>query len=335
MIFPTTECNLRCKHCASPPIKPTRWLALKQNGELDEETLDNISRGIDERTHLIFGGTEPLLHPKFIPMLDKICSRKKPKALRIMTNATMFQDSEYAMEFMRKAREAVGNKCRIWVYPSLDDMHAYGSLEPGNKRGEWDSRIHCVKNLIKAVMAEDGMYMIHSALPTEQREERYDEVIRKELGLPENKDKNYRGIDVLTLVKPTVSLERDPNIGHLDKYDVQTAVRKSEAMCLLMNRDNHWRVAVHPDGGVNQYHINCYERPKEWNAADKPLNQILNEMVVKWPHKKIDMRLAEIQKERRGLFVKRLPFKALNDIRETAGEITAIPSAVRNWTKRK
>jgi len=58
-------------------------------------------------------------------------------------------------------------------------------------------------------------------------------------------------------------------------------------------------------------------------------------MVVKWPHKKIDMRLAEIQKERRGLFVKRLPFKALNDIRETAGEITAIPSAVRNWTKRK
>ena len=79
----TNSCNLKCKHCyQDAQLEPTA----------DELTLDEKLRFVDTIANAgvkvpMLSGGEPLLHPDFFPILEKLASRKMHASAA--SNATM------------------------------------------------------------------------------------------------------------------------------------------------------------------------------------------------------------------------------------------------------
>ena len=131
----TNSCNLKCKHCY-------------QNAQLeatpDELTLKEKLDFVDTLAEAgvkvpMLSGGEPLLHPDFFPVLEKLASKKMHASAA--SNGTMITP-----EFARKLKDAGLGYIEI----SLDSISPEKHDEFRGMKGAWEKTVEGIKNCIDA-----------------------------------------------------------------------------------------------------------------------------------------------------------------------------------------
>ena len=80
-IEPASQCNLRCLHCPTGTIAMTRNVMTE---DVEAEILKNIVKFADSfETCVLYHGGEPLLSPRFIPLVNKIREILKNAKIKI------------------------------------------------------------------------------------------------------------------------------------------------------------------------------------------------------------------------------------------------------------
>jgi len=131
----TNMCNLRCKHC---------YQDAKEKGTPDELTLDEKLEFVEamHRTGVkvpVISGGEPLIHPDFFPVLDKMV--EKGMHVAAASNATMITN-----EFARKLKE----HGLAYIEISLDSVNPEKHDVFRGAKGCWDRTVNGIKNCIEA-----------------------------------------------------------------------------------------------------------------------------------------------------------------------------------------
>ena len=131
----TNMCNLRCKHC---------YQDAKEKGTPDELTLEEKLEFVEamHRTGVkvpVISGGEPLIHPDFFPVLDKMV--EKGMHVAAASNATMITN-----EFARKLKE----HGLAYIEISLDSVNPEKHDKFRGAKGCWDRTVNGIKNCIEA-----------------------------------------------------------------------------------------------------------------------------------------------------------------------------------------
>ena len=107
----TTKCTLKCEQCSNY----IPYISKKNNFEIDinnfKKHIDNLIKNVFKLNSLILVGGEPLLHPKFLEILEYSVSKNKIEKIYIFTNCTILF-SEEQLSFIS------ANKKKIHIYLS-------------------------------------------------------------------------------------------------------------------------------------------------------------------------------------------------------------------------
>ena len=131
----TNSCNLKCKHCyQDAQLEPTA----------DELTLDEKLRFVDTLANAgvkvpMLSGGEPLLHPDFFPILEKLASRKMHASAA--SNATMITP-----DFAKKLKDTGLGYIEI----SLDSIIPEKHDDFRGMKGTWGKTVEGIKNCLDA-----------------------------------------------------------------------------------------------------------------------------------------------------------------------------------------
>lgn len=153
----TNMCNLNCKHCyqSAVPYATSDELTL-------EEKLDLVDRLVDSGVKLpVISGGEPLIHPDFFPVLERIVSKGMHTA--VASNATTINK-----EVARRLKETGLNYIEI----SLDSVIPEKHDEFRGAAGTWHQTVGGIKNCVEA-----GIFTAVSTVFTKNTMEEVDEMV--------------------------------------------------------------------------------------------------------------------------------------------------------------
>ncbi|VVB77154.1 Uncharacterised protein [uncultured archaeon] len=144
VILVTQKCQKDCPNCfINPKHRDEGFLAVVNNGgdlKFDERIVASITSGFHKNLSVALSGGEFFLHPEYERLLWVIAnSEKKPRFIEVDTNMEVFTDTDEAKKRIFSVKNAVGGSgVRLCIAASIDDNHAYGTLEEGGRIGLWD-----------------------------------------------------------------------------------------------------------------------------------------------------------------------------------------------------
>jgi radical SAM protein with 4Fe4S-binding SPASM domain len=153
----TNMCNLKCKHC---------YQDAKATGTPDELTLDEKLDFVDTLLETgvkvpVLSGGEPLIHPDFFPVLDKLVS--KGMHVAAASNATMITPM-----FANKLHD----HGLAYIEISLDSIYPEKHEEFRGATGCWEKTVEGIKNCINA-----GIYTAVASVFTKNTLHEVDEMV--------------------------------------------------------------------------------------------------------------------------------------------------------------
>ena len=95
-----TYCNMRCTYCSS------KYYGGKEAIYNTSQIIDDLTENdmLSEEVHVVWGGGEPTLKPKFKEMNEKLILNKKVNVIRILSNSLRYSDSLNELSKSEKIR---------------------------------------------------------------------------------------------------------------------------------------------------------------------------------------------------------------------------------------
>jgi len=149
-----TYCNMRCSYC------DPKYYGGREPAYDTESIISELLSGdyLDNSVHIVWGGGEPTLKPKFDSITNNLLNSDKVSKIRVLTNSLRFSDSLSKMTSNEKIR----------IVTSIDAGNQYKFKEVRGK-GEilkvlenlknYNKTIHSPENLtIKYILTEENYY---------------------------------------------------------------------------------------------------------------------------------------------------------------------------------
>jgi radical SAM protein with 4Fe4S-binding SPASM domain len=131
----TNKCNLSCKHC---------YQDANTEGSSDELSLEEKLKLVDDLYEAgvkvpVFSGGEPLIHPDFFPVLEKMVN--KGMHIGAASNGTIINE---------EMAERLKLKGLNYIEISLDSTHPEVHDEFRGHKGAWEKTVEGIKNCVEA-----------------------------------------------------------------------------------------------------------------------------------------------------------------------------------------
>lgn len=149
-----TYCNMRCSYC------DPKYYGGREPAYDTESIISELLSGeyLDESVHIVWGGGEPTLKPKFDTITNNLLNSEKVSKIRVLTNSLRFSDSLSKMTSNEKIRIVTsidaGNQSKFKEVRGKGEI-----LKVLENLKNYNKTIHSPENLtIKYILTEENYY---------------------------------------------------------------------------------------------------------------------------------------------------------------------------------
>lgn len=137
ILFVTSHCHLRCKHCFN-------WRNLERNKDLTLDEIESLAKSLPNLMNLMISGGEPFLRRDIVDICRIFARHSRTRSIDIPTSGTLVDSTVKAVEDILRLEPLI----KLSIGISLDGMEAYHDLNRGIP-GTFSNAVECCRRLLE------------------------------------------------------------------------------------------------------------------------------------------------------------------------------------------
>ena len=148
-----TYCNMRCSYCS-----PKYYGGREPSYDTDSIISDLINGDYLENTHIVWGGGEPTLKPKFDTITKNLLDSDNVSKIRVLSNSLKF--SEHLNDIVSNEKIRIVTSIDAGTQSTFKEIRGKGEIRKVlDNLKTYKQKIHSQENLtIKYILTEDNYY---------------------------------------------------------------------------------------------------------------------------------------------------------------------------------